>query len=89
MKDVSYDWAALPSRKQDVALRDLPWMRRERVDMNIRAAIGDLRALSVEDGQWFPQYRALADAFEAAIKLIDAIEDFVSESEQFSLRVDS
>ena len=63
--------AVMPPR-----MNDLPWMRRERADGNIRRAIGELRALAVEDKLWAVQYRAMADAFESAIGLLDAIEDY-------------
>jgi DNA-binding SARP family transcriptional activator len=58
-----------------VAFTELPWVRRERADANIRRAIWELRALAREDEAWVLQYRSLADAFEAAIALLDAIED--------------
>jgi hypothetical protein len=60
-------------------------MRRERADANIRRAIFELRALSREDTGWAVQYGCLADAFEAAISLLDAIEDT---EDNFSRRVD-
>lgn len=53
----------------------LPWQRRERADANIRRAIGDLRALALEDTPWSQQYHAMAEAFESAVRLLDAIED--------------
>ena len=56
-------------------LEFLPWQRRERADANIRRAIGELRALAVEDTPFGTQYRAMADAFESALGLLDAIED--------------
>lgn len=54
----------------------LPWQRRERCDANIRRAITELRALAVEDAVFGTQYRAMADAFQSALGLLDAIEDF-------------
>lgn len=57
-------------------LRDLPWMRRERVDMNLRCAVAELRDLASVDPLWREQYETLASAFESAIRLLDAIEDF-------------
>jgi hypothetical protein len=57
-------------------LRELPWMRRERIDADLRRAIHELRALVKEDSRWDVQYEALADALEGAVLLIDAIEDF-------------
>ena len=87
MREISHlsPLAGLPA-PMTKPLRDLPWMRRERADISIRAAVGELRALAVEDGVWMPQYVALADAFEAALRLIDAIEDA---DDGFSVRVDS
>ena len=58
---------------------ELPWMRRERADANIRRAIGDLRALAIEDPEFMAAYRAMADAFDASVRLLDAIEDWDSE----------
>jgi hypothetical protein len=69
-----------------VAYTDLPWMRRERADANIRRAIHELRALSREDERWLLQYRSLADTFEAAIALLDLIEDT---EDDYSRRVDA
>jgi hypothetical protein len=69
-----------------MAFTELPWMRRERADANIRRAIFELRALAREDSGWAVQYGCLADAFEAAISLLDAIEDT---EDNFSRRVDS
>jgi hypothetical protein len=68
-----------------VPMFQLPWMRRERADSNIRHAIGELRALAVEDDRWKEQYRSLADAFESALMLLDAIEN----TEDHSRRVDA
>jgi hypothetical protein len=88
MREVSHlvPEVPLPPRR-DALVNDLPWMRRERADANIRRAIGELRALAVEDSVWVPQYLALADAFESAVSLLDAIEDF--ESQRHSRRVDT
>jgi hypothetical protein len=74
-----------PEAVSTVAFTELPWMRRERADANIRRAIFELRALAREDEGWAVQYRSLADAFEAAIALLDAIEDT---EDNFSRRVD-
>lgn len=63
------------AERELVAVTDLPWMRRGRVDSNIRRAIGDLRALAVEDDTFASSYRAMAEAFDACVKLLDAIED--------------
>ena len=91
MREISHsdEWAELPARKPrpgDPFLADLPWMRRERADANIRHAIGDLRALALEDPGWTRQYQTLADCFESALELINAIED-VGFAEQFSIKV--
>lgn len=58
-----------------IGLDVLPWQRRERTDANIRRAISDLRALAAEDVLFAAQYRAMADAFQSALSLLDAIED--------------
>jgi lauroyl/myristoyl acyltransferase len=67
-----------------LAFTELPWMRRERADANIRHAIGELKALAVEDTGWAGYYRAMAETLEAAIKVLDAIEDH---DDPFSRRV--
>lgn len=54
----------------------LPHQRRERVDANIRRAIGDLRALALEDTVFPETYAAMARCFEAALELLNAVEDF-------------
>jgi hypothetical protein len=56
-------------------VHELPWMRRERCDANIRRAIAELRDLARCGDGYVVQYTSLADAFESAIKLLDAIED--------------
>ena len=56
-------------------ITELPWMRREKADANIRRAIAELRALAVEDDRFTPQYRAMADTFESALDLLNTIED--------------
>lgn len=61
-----------------VALGDLPWMRRERIDSHTRRAIYELRSLSLEEPVWASTYGALADTFEAAANLIQAVEDLAS-----------
>lgn len=66
-------------------LTELPWMRRERCDANIRRAIGELRALAIEDSGWQVQYRSMADAFEAGLLLLNAIEDLDG---NYSVRVE-
>ena len=85
MRDLRHDdpLACLPPRmmeavgedKADRMFNDLPWMRRERADANIRRAIADLRKLAVEDTGFAPQYRAMADTFESALNLLNVIED--------------
>jgi hypothetical protein len=60
-------------------LRDLPWMRRQRIDSNIRRSIGELRALALEDTDFSRSYVAMAAAFEGAIELLDAISDWDTE----------
>lgn len=80
MREVSHlGSAGLPPRMlpqvDEAAVMDLAWARRERADANVRRAVGELRALAVEDGLWARQYLAMADAFESALQLLDAIED--------------
>lgn len=66
---------AEPAEGTLIPMADLSWARRERVDANIRRAIGDLRALAVEDTMFMSSYRAMADAFDACVQLLDTIED--------------
>lgn len=68
-------------------VNDLPWMRRERCDANIRRAINELRALALEDTDYFAHYLSMAETFEAAVKLLDAIEDVSYLSGGHSVRV--
>jgi hypothetical protein len=58
-----------------VNVAELPHRRRARADANIRRSVGDLRALAVEDPMWQEFYEAIADTFESALKILDAIED--------------
>jgi hypothetical protein len=65
-------------------LGELPWMRRERVDANIRRATFELRELAAEDTVWQSYYLAMADTFDAALLLLNTIEDA---ADKFSVKV--
>lgn len=74
-------------RRLTAPLSELPWMRREKADANTRRAISELRALAVEDTVFTEQYRAMADAFESALELLNLIEDLEALPPSFSIKV--
>ena len=57
-------------------LHELPWMRRERADANIRYAVGELRALALEDPVFTRHYLLMAELFSKCLQLLNEIEDF-------------
>lgn len=57
-------------------LRDLPWMRRERADASIRRAVWELQALAREDVELSRYYLAMADTFDAGLRILNLIEDY-------------
>ncbi len=88
MRDLSHKDATELPPPMPCLLNELAWARRERADANIRRAIGELRALAVEDVLFTEQYRAMADAFESALELINTIEDLQNPPPgQFSMKV--
>ena len=58
---------------------ELPWVRRERADSHFRKALAEIQALIAEDPAWTRQYETLAYGIEAAISLLDLIEDVESQ----------
>ncbi len=77
MRDVSHaDATELPP---PMPLTDLPWMRRERLDGCLRRSLYELRALAKEDVRWQSEYTLLAAYAEAAVQIVDLIEDYESQ----------
>jgi hypothetical protein len=63
-----------------VGLRELPWMRRERIDSHLRRSMNELEALIADGDAWAPYYQSLRDGLEAGLALINGIENLVDES---------
>jgi hypothetical protein len=75
-----------PAATMPAPMTDLPWMRRERIDGNLRRVVHELRQLVKEDQRWDTQYEAMADACEGALLLVNAIEDYTTNATGFSVK---
>jgi hypothetical protein len=61
------------------AMGELPWMRRERIDGNLRRSMYELESLIEEHDGFEEQYQGMIDGLQACVSLIDTIEDIVDD----------
>ena len=68
-----------------VAMTDLPWMRRERLDADLRSAGRELEGLIGSDPGYAEWYGVAGEVVESMLRVLDAIE--AREPHAFSVRV--